>query len=183
MCIAVHEMHDGPRMPVVGTASAALFIATIYAANWTIAHFHTVGVGFGLKAPAGVYFAGIALTLRDIVDRNLGRTPVVAAIVAGGVLTLFVSTHFALASAAAFLVSELIDLAIYEPLRRRGWLVAVAASNAGGLVVDSVLFLWLAFGSLAFLPGQILAKSWATVGAILLIAAMRATLKSQAELV
>jgi len=36
----------------------------------------------------------------------------------------------------------------------------VLASSVVGLVVDSVLFLWLAFGSLEFLAGQILGKLW-----------------------
>ena len=48
----------------------------------------------------------------------------------------------------AFLVSELADLAVYEPIRKRGWLPAVVASNIVGICVDSALFLWLAFGSL-----------------------------------
>ena len=37
---------------------------------------------------------------------------------------------------------------------------AVAASGAVGLVVDSIVFLWLAFGSLEFLLGQVIGKSW-----------------------
>ena len=34
------------------------------------------------------------------------------------------------------------------------------ASGVVGLVVDSVVFLWLAFGSLEFLLGQIVGKAW-----------------------
>jgi len=30
-----------------------------------------------------------------------------------------------------------------------------------GLAIDSVVFLWLAFGSLQFLAGQIIGKLWA----------------------
>ena len=65
-----------------------------------------------------------------------------------------------LASAAAFLLSELADLAVFTPLVRRGLIVAVVASSVVGLVVDSVVFLWLAFGSLEFLLGQIVGKAW-----------------------
>jgi len=36
----------------------------------------------------------------------------------------------------------------------------VLASSVVGLVADSVLFLWLAFGSLDYLAGQILGKLW-----------------------
>jgi uncharacterized PurR-regulated membrane protein YhhQ (DUF165 family) len=39
-------------------------------------------------------------------------------------------------------------------------MVAVVASSVVGLVVDSVVFLWLAFGSLEFLLGQIVGKTW-----------------------
>ena len=38
--------------------------------------------------------------------------------------------------------------------------LAVFASSIVGLIADSLLFLWLAFGSLEFLTGQILGKVW-----------------------
>ena len=92
------------------------------------------------------YFAGLAFTLRDVVHRTLGRLAVVGAILAGAALSYTISPAFATASAVAFLVSELADLSVYEPLRARGWMPAVVASNVVGIVVDSLLFLWLAFG-------------------------------------
>ncbi|MDP3162492.1 MAG: VUT family protein, partial [Reyranella sp.] len=64
------------------------------------------------------------------------------------------------ASTAAFLLSELADFAVYTPLQSRGLVLAVLASSVVGLVVDSVLFLWLAFGSLDYIAGQILGKLW-----------------------
>ena len=84
-----------------------------------------------------------------------------------------ISPRFALASGVAFGVSELVDLAVYTPLRERGLLRAVAASNAVGLVADSALFLWLAFGSLDLLAGQVLGKVWMTVVAVALLALLR----------
>ena len=51
-----------------------LYIATIFAANWAIATFGVVPVGFGLMAPAGVYFAGLAFTLRDLTQERLGSS-------------------------------------------------------------------------------------------------------------
>ena len=50
-----------------------LYVATIFAANWAIAAFGVVPVGFGLMAPAGVYFAGLAFTFRDLTQEKLGR--------------------------------------------------------------------------------------------------------------
>lgn len=142
------------------------YIATIILANLAIALIGPVPVGFGLMAPAGVFFAGLAFTLRDLTQDSLGRRWVVAAILVGAALSALLSPALALASGLAFLVSEAADFAIYTPVKRRSWLLAIALSNTVGLVVDSVLFLSLAFGSLDFLPGQIVGKSYMTVLAI-----------------
>jgi uncharacterized PurR-regulated membrane protein YhhQ (DUF165 family) len=45
-------------------------------------------------------------------------------------------------------------------LQRRGLVTAVVASSFVGLVIDSVVFLYLAFGSLDYLLGQVVGKSW-----------------------
>jgi hypothetical protein len=50
---------------------------------------------------------------------------------------------------------------------------AVIASSTVGLVVDSIVFLWLAFGSLEFLFGQVLGKLWMVLLAIPFVAWIR----------
>jgi uncharacterized PurR-regulated membrane protein YhhQ (DUF165 family) len=77
------------------------------------------------------------------------------------------------ASAVAFLLSEFADLAVFTPLQRRGLVMAVAASSVVGLVVDSVVFLWLAFGSLDFLLGQVVGKAWMVLLSLPLVALLR----------
>jgi hypothetical protein len=161
--------------------SLVAYIGTIFAANWSIQQFGMVPVGFGLMAPAGVYFAGLAFWLRDIVQDTLGKRASVAAVVAGAALSALLSPALALASGAAFLVSELADLAVYTPLRQRNLYAAVAASNVVGLVVDSLLFLLLAFGSLGFLAGQIVGKAWMTLLALVLIVMWRKTVKETTQ--
>lgn len=150
-----------------------LFIATIFCANWAIQAYGLVPVGPGLIAPAGVYFAGLAFTFRDLAQERVGRRWIVAAIVAGAVISGLVSTKFALASGLAFLVSELLDFAVYSPLRKRNWIGAVVASNVVGLVADSIVFLLLAFGSLQYLPGQIVGKAWMTLLAVAVLWLLR----------
>ena len=149
------------------------YVLSIVAANATLQLVGLVPVGFGLVAPAGVLWAGLALTLRDLVQERLGRSWVLVAIGAGAALSWVVAPSFALASGVAFLLSELADFAVYTPLRRRSWLGAVAASNAVGLVVDSALFLLLAFGSLDFLAGQVVGKLWVTALTVALLAFVR----------
>lgn len=150
----------------LGSIACSAYIATIFAANWAIQRYGTVPVGFGLMAPAGVFAAGLAFTFRDLTHEWLGRSWVIVAILAGAALSWFVSPTFAVASGTAFLLSEFADLAVYSPLRRRHWLGAVALSNTVGLVVDSAVFLWLAFGSLAFIEGQVVAKLYVTGAAV-----------------
>jgi queuosine precursor transporter len=149
------------------------YIATIFAANWAISVYGLVPVGFGLLAPSGVYFAGLAFTLRDLTQENLGRVWTVLAIAVGAVLSAAISAQFALASGTAFLVSEMADFLVYTPLRERRWLPAVAASNTVGLIVDSALFLSLAFGSLEFLSGQVVGKAWMTLLAVAVLWLLR----------
>src|SRR3712207_2307465 len=120
-----------------------------------------VPVAPGLMAPSGVLMIGLALVLRDLVQRRLGLGWAAAAVIAGTALSAMLAPPaLVVASAVAFLLGEGTDLAVYMPLQRRGLTVAVVASSAVGLVVDSLVFLWLAFGSLDFLAGQVIGKAW-----------------------
>jgi queuosine precursor transporter len=148
-------------------------------ANWLIGNAGTVcvpdgpcliPVAPGLMAPSGVLMVGLALVLRDLVQRRLGLGWAVGAILAGAVLSWWLAPPaLVFASTLAFLLSEVADLAVYTPLQRRGLLAAVAASSLVGLVVDSLIFLWLAFGSLDYLPGQVAGKLWMVIAALPLV--------------
>ncbi len=164
-----------------GVAALLGYILTIFAANAAITMVGMVPVGFGLLAPAGVYFAGLAFTLRDAVQETLGRRWVLVAIILGALVSAFLSAQLALASGVAFFISEFADFAVYTPLRERSWLAAVVASNTVGTLVDSALFLWLAFGSLTFLSGQVLGKLWMTALAVVLIMLWRRMVPQPAE--
>jgi uncharacterized PurR-regulated membrane protein YhhQ (DUF165 family) len=125
-------------------------------------------------APSGVLMIGIALVLRDLVQRRLGVAAASLAILAGAALSaLLAPPALVIASAVAFLLSEFADLAVYTPLARRGLVLAVVTSGVAGLVVDSIVFLWLAFGSLVFLPGQIVGKAWMVLLSIPFVAWLR----------
>jgi uncharacterized PurR-regulated membrane protein YhhQ (DUF165 family) len=147
-----------------------LYLATIPAANWMIGNVGAVclpqgpclvPVGFGLTAPSGVPVIGVALVLRDLVHRDLGARWAAAGVAAGSALSFVIAPPaLAIASFVAFAVSEALDQAVYAPLRRRRLVLAVLASGMVGAVADSALFLWLAFGSLDHVAGQIVGKLW-----------------------
>jgi uncharacterized PurR-regulated membrane protein YhhQ (DUF165 family) len=160
------------------------YLAAIPLANWMILHIGTqcvphggpclVPVAPGLMAPSGVLTVGAALVLRDVLQRCLGLRWGLAAIGLGTALSVAVApAALVIASGVAFSTSELADFAVYTPLQRRRLVTAVVVSSVAGLVIDSVVFLWLAFGSLAFLPGQIVGKLWAVLFAVPLVRLLR----------
>jgi queuosine precursor transporter len=164
---------------MAGIAAASAFLACIVAANYAVSRFGMVPVGIGLVAPAGVYFAGLTFVLRDTVQDTLGRWVTIALVVAGAALSALISPQLAVASGAAFLLAELADLAVYTPLRRRGYIRAALASNIVGAVVDSLVFLTLAGFPLALaLPGQVVGKLWITAAVVAAVTLVRGTRKA-----
>ncbi len=171
------------RRSVEGTIFLVLFCLTIPAANWMIGHVGTacvpngpclVPVAPGVMAPSGVLMVGAALVLRDLVQRRLGVEFGIGAIIAGAALSAGLAPgSLVLASAAAFLLSEFADFVVYTPLARRRLVAGVVASSIAGVVVGSIVVLWLAFGSLEFLFGQILGKLWMVLLAIPFVAWIR----------
>lgn len=181
------EQHPSEPLLTLRRREGLIFLAgfalCIPAANWLILHVGTTCVPQGpclipvapnMMAPSGVVMVGLALVLRDLVQRRLGIKIAVVGILFGALLSaLFAPKELVAASAAAFLISETADLLVYTPLQKKGLMLAVVASSAVGLVIDSIVFLSLAFGSLAFLEGQVIGKAWMVLLALPAIAWLR----------
>lgn len=156
-----------------GALTALGLLAAVIVANWATSNYGFVSVGFGFTATAGTFFAGFALALRDATQDLLGRRWMLAVIAVGAAISYLIADPFiALASVVAFAVAELINFAVYTPLRNRSqfgdrrWAAAVTTSSLAGAVADTVIFLAIAFGWAAVLPalaGQLVGKAWATV--------------------
>ena len=159
------------------------FVLTIPAANWLIGNVGTVCVPNGpclipvfpgLMAPSGVLMIGLALVLRDMVQEQLGWRWSIGAIVAGALLSGIVApASLVLASAVAFLFSESADMAVYTPLRNRKLWLAVLASGIVGAFVDSGIFLYLAFGSIDHITGNVVGKILMSLLAVPVILIMK----------
>jgi uncharacterized PurR-regulated membrane protein YhhQ (DUF165 family) len=154
------------RSIAAATLLTLAYVGSIVLANYLTDRFEMIPAGFELLVPAGTYSAGLALGLRDVLQDKTSVRWVLAAIAAGTIVSWWVSPTLAVASATAFLVSELVDLSVYTPLRNRGrHLTAIALSNTVGAAVDTVIFLSLAgFG-----------LTWASVGGQLLVKAVFVT--------
>lgn len=151
---------------VLAALAAVVFVALVVASNWLTAHFGLVG-GF---VTAGTFTAGLVLAARDAVREYGGAWSALACVAIGAALSaVMAGPALALASGAAFALSELADTAVYEPLRRRSRTRALAWSNLIGSVVDSLLFLWLAgFPVWPAVVGQVAVKWAVCVGLPLL---------------
>ncbi len=156
-----------------------LFILTIPAMNWVVMNVGTfcpkdgpclIPVWPGVMAPSGVLMAGFALVLRDGLQAKLGVKWSLYAILIGAALSAFFSEpSLVLASVMAFFFSELADLIVYTPMRKKWPAWAIMASGLVGSVVDSAIFLSLAFGSIEFITGQVLGKFWMSLAVAVLI--------------
>jgi uncharacterized PurR-regulated membrane protein YhhQ (DUF165 family) len=158
--------------------SAAIFVGLVLASNWLTARYGLIG---GTVA-AGTFTAGLTLAARDAVRETAGVWASLGCIAAGvAASAAMAGPALALASGAAFGLSELVDAAVYEPLRQRSRTQALAWSNLSGSVVDSVLFLTLAgFPLWPAVAGQVAVKWLVSVALPLLVVGVaRAVLRNR----
>ncbi|MBC7644234.1 MAG: VUT family protein [Thermoleophilia bacterium] len=157
--------------------SLAAYVAAIVTANYMTSNYGLVPVGLGLLVTAGTFAAGFALLARDFVQRYGNVRWALGAIAVGAALSwLFASPGLVLASTVAFAAAEMVDLLIYTPMRKRGFIPAALLSNVVSAPIDTVLFLWLAGFplTLAAVEGQFIGKVlWATIVPLALFAAAK----------
>ena len=99
----------------------------------------------------------IVFLITDISNRRFGkeksRKLVYIGFLVGILLTVFVSTNFqdvisiriAIGSGTAFLIAQLIDIEIFQKLRKNAWFVAPISSSIIGSIIDTFLFFSIAF--------------------------------------
>jgi uncharacterized PurR-regulated membrane protein YhhQ (DUF165 family) len=157
----------------LAASAATAYLGCIVGANAAIEHWGIIPVGFGLVGPAGVFLVGPVLVLRDYVQYVSGKRVMLALLTTGVAISYLIATPaIATASAVAFALSELVDFALFTRIAPR-WSRAVLAGGVAGALLDSAVFLLLAFGSLAFMPGQVLGKTYGIVVASALITLRR----------
>ncbi|WP_334128325.1 queuosine precursor transporter [Sneathiella sp.] len=92
----------------------------------------------------------VAFLVTDITNRTLGvriaRHVVVVGFVAAVVISLLIANpRIALASGSAFLFAQLLDVTIFDRLRRLSWWKAPVISSVVASLVDTIIFFSLAF--------------------------------------
>jgi len=92
----------------------------------------------------------VSYFVTDLTNRRYGPGAARRVVLIGFALAVMVSIwlaspRIALASGTAFLVSQLLDVAIFNRLRRRAWWQPPLVSSVLGSFVDTALFFALAF--------------------------------------
>ncbi len=105
----------------------------------------------------GAFSYPIAFLITDLANRSYGkivaRKVVYLGFIIGISFTLFFSTNYsdlislriAVGSGSAFLIAQLLDIQIFDRLRKNKWFVAPLASSIFGSVVDTFLFFSISF--------------------------------------
>ena len=105
----------------------------------------------------GAFTYPIAFLITDLANRSYGklvaRKIVYIGFVLGVASTLFFSTNFsdlisvriAIGSGIAFIVAQLLDVQIFDKLRRKKWFVAPLTSSFFGSSIDTFLFFSISF--------------------------------------
>ena len=105
----------------------------------------------------GAFSYPVAFLITDLANRSYGkvvaRKIVYVGFIIGIVFTLFFSTNFAdlisvriaIGSGIAFMVAQLLDVQIFDYLRKKKWFIAPLTSSLIGSTVDTFLFFSIAF--------------------------------------
>ena len=105
----------------------------------------------------GAFSYPVAFLITDLANRSYGkiiaRKIVYIGFIIGIVFTLFFSTNFedlisvriAIGSGTAFLFAQLLDVQIFDKLRKKEWFVAPLTSSLIGSTIDTFLFFSISF--------------------------------------
>ena len=114
---------------------------------------------FGLESifTYGAFSYPIAFLITDLSNRKYGKSTakkiVYTGFVLGIFLTLYFSTNYsdlisiriAIGSGTAFLIAQLLDITIFDNLRKKKWFIAPLTSSLIGSSVDTFLFFSISF--------------------------------------
>ena len=130
----------------------AVVLASNYLVQFPIKHY-----GLEEILTYGAFSYPIAFLITDLANRSFGkivaRKIVYIGFAIGISFTLLFSTNFtdlisiriAIGSGTAFLVAQLLDVQIFDKLRKKEWFVAPLTSSLIGSIIDTFIFFSISF--------------------------------------
>ena len=147
---------------------ACLMAAVVLVSNYLV-QFPVSRLGLDEILTYGAFSYPIAFLITDLANRKYGklvaRQIVYFGFIVGVFLTLYFSTNFsdlisiriAIGSGTAFFIAQLIDVQIFDKLRRKKWFVAPLTSSLVGSTIDTFIFFSISFYGTGL--------NWITLGA------------------
>ncbi len=143
--------------------SLALYVALmtlVVVASNMLVQYPVAGMVFGINLADlltwGAFTYPVAFLITDLTNRQFGpsraRLVVACGFVVGVTMSFILSEpRIAIASGTAFLVGQLLDISVFNQLRRQSWWQAPLLGSLAGSVIDTFLFFTLGLlASLAF---------------------------------
>ena len=135
----------------------SLFMGVVVLTSNYLVQFPIKHYGLDEILTYGAFSYPIAFLITDLTNRTYGkivaRKIVYIGFSLGVIFTLLFSTNFtdlisvriAIGSGTAFIVAQLIDVQVFDKLRKKKWFVAPLASSFIGSAVDTFLFFSISF--------------------------------------
>ena len=135
----------------------AFLMALVVVLSNYLVQFPVHYMGFQYLLTYGAFSYPVAFLITDLANRKYGKNSakkiVYLGFLLGVFLTLYLSTNYsdlisiriAVGSGTAFLVAQLIDINIFDRLRKKIWFVAPLASSLIGSTIDTFLFFSISF--------------------------------------
>lgn len=141
----------------------ALYILLIVAVNYAFSVVPLVELPGGGKWPPMTLVVGFIFVARDFAQKEIGHSVILAMLMAAAISYFMADPFIAVASLAAFLVSEFCDWAVYT-FTKKPFSQRVLLSSALGTPVDSVIFLGII--GIASVEGVVLMSASKMIGAL-----------------
>ncbi|MBX3532142.1 MAG: queuosine precursor transporter [Rhizobiaceae bacterium] len=127
-------------------------MALVVAASNVLVQYPVPWFGLGEVLTFGAFTYPVAFLVTDLTNRRFGvgaaRVVVAAGFAVAVVLSIFLATpRIAIASGSAFLVAQLLDVSVFDALRRQAWWRAPLVSSVLGSLIDTIIFFGLAFAA------------------------------------
>jgi uncharacterized PurR-regulated membrane protein YhhQ (DUF165 family) len=134
-------------------AAAAAMVVVVTASNILVQHpveFDLGPIHLGDILTWGAFTYPFAFLVTDLANRHDGPTQARFVVLLGFLVALALSfwlstPRIAIASGSAFLIGQLLDIAIFQRLRNRYWLIPPLSASLFGSLLDTAIFFTLAF--------------------------------------
>jgi len=135
----------------------AFFMALVVASSNYLVQFPVKYIGLENVLTYGAFTYPIAFLITDLSNRRYGKNTAKKIVYLGFALGVFLTFYFstnysdiisiriAFGSGIAFIVSQLIDVNIFDKLRKKIWFAAPLASSLIGSIIDTFLFFSISF--------------------------------------